>query len=1368
MYPLLQFKWTWALIFIMIGSFLTAQSPIVNYTFSGNVKDEASNQSAQVNAVKLTQDRHGWASSAVLLDGEQSAITAPAFAALNSDYATVSMWTKAASLPVQGEVFLISFGGWQERFKVSVPSHGKVVWTTNNSSGISDMDSGDNGIMAVGAWQHWVFVHDGAQDAIYLNGQKIAEKAVSGTLNATTQNVGIGYNNIDNANFFHGSIDEVRMYNVALNADAVAALYAAQIATPAVPNAKVVHYALNGNGIDSGDYRNDIAISNGTYTTDRFGYGNSALVFNGESTQATAANHGAVNSDYTTIGFWVKMNKLPISGESFLLSNGGWQERIKISVPEHGKVVFTTNGSSGISDMDAGGGNELVPGEWKHIVFVHDGTEDKIFMNGVRVASKGVSGTLNSTSHPLSLGYNVIDGGNYLDGTLDEVTIYNYALSDGDILNWYTQSSTFNGTVPDVVAQYDFAGDLSDNTIFNNGLDGEAAFTANRFGWGGNALHLDGTQGVKAANSSRLNSEYMTASFWVNPTELPVAGEAFLISSGGWQERFKISVPAHGKVVFTSNSTSGISDMDAGGGNELVPGQWSHVAVVHDGTNDKIFINGVLANSKAVSGALNSTKHPLGIGYDPIDNGGYFNGKIDDVQLYNKALTDAEILALYNNQNATPVVSGDLTANYTFTANTNDATAYRNHAESNNAQLTTDRFGKPNSAYAFNGVDAQITAENSAQQNTPFTTIAFWVNVNNLPVSGEAFLLTNGGWQERWKISLPSHGKPVFTTNNTSGISDMDSGDGNALVAGEWKHVVMTHDGSFDKIYMNGVEVASKAVTGGLNSTTHPLGMGYNAVDGGNYLDGSLDEVRLYNKALTAAEVLALYNEQNTPTTPTDTEAPESPLDVMAMVQYTDVTLTWRASNDNVGVTGYNIYVDGAVNRTVTEETTTYQGLAQLTEYEFGVSAIDAEGNESPVTKIKATTGEEETPDVTPPTPPGNLTGITGSNSVLLSWEPSVDDRKVEGYVVFVDGDLYDTIPGTATSVLVGGLDPETPYSFEIYAFDKAGNNSDIEEITLTTEAELNTGEPGMVAYYPFDGNANDATAYANHGVIGGNPVFDVPTHANGGSHYIKFDGDQDSVLVANAVHLISDYVSMGFWVRVDDIKTSDAESYLINFGDWDQRMKVSIPHHTRIVFTTNAKSTQLPNHIVDMDSKDGNELVKGHWWHVVVTHDGVENKIFVNGELANNVPAPGTLNPTNRPMGFGNNPYLGGQYFNGGLDELKIYNRALTDQEVKSLYTGGSIGTKDVVSVPSWVESVYPSPTRADVYVKHAFPENQDLTLRVFDLMGRQVDEIKFNQGAVPTGVIRYDTKNLQQGEYFMNFVTGQKSAGTVKFSKM
>jgi hypothetical protein len=81
---------------------------------------------ASIHGAQLTADRFGQANSAFFLDGQQAFLEAPNSSALNSDYATVAFWAKPASIPGQGEVYLISFGGWQERYRGFAPRARKV------------------------------------------------------------------------------------------------------------------------------------------------------------------------------------------------------------------------------------------------------------------------------------------------------------------------------------------------------------------------------------------------------------------------------------------------------------------------------------------------------------------------------------------------------------------------------------------------------------------------------------------------------------------------------------------------------------------------------------------------------------------------------------------------------------------------------------------------------------------------------------------------------------------------------------------------------------------------------------------------------------------------------------------------------------------------------------------------------------------------------------------------------------------------------------------------------------------------------------------------------------------------------------------
>jgi len=376
----------------------------------------------------------------------------------------------------------------------------------------------------------------------------------------------------------------------------------------------------------------------------------------------------------------------------------------------------------------------------------------------------------------------------------------------------------------------------------------------------------------------------------------------------------------------------------------------------------------------------------------------------------------------------------------------------------------------------------------------------------------------------------------------------------------------------------------------------------------------------------------------------------------------------------------------------------------------------------------------------------------------------------VAGYVVSVDGVFFDSLPGTATSVFIGGLDSETAFTFDVFAFDPAGNNSGDAEITVSTDAEIDTGEPGLVAWYPFDGNANDATPFLNHGAIGGNPVFEDVTHPNGtGGQAIVFDGDQDSVLAANAVQLISDFASVSFWIRVDAI-TTDPEAYVITFGNWDQRWKISLPTHLKIVWTTNSTNDVSENFIHDMDSGDGNELLVGIWWFLTMVHDGVNDIIYLNGDKVAEFPAAGTLNTTGRPLGMGSNATTGGQYFTGALDELKIYNLALTPEEVATLFANGGITAVNETikgEVVRVVQSVYPNPVSDQLIIKHTLNNHQPLLLRVLDVQGREMDAIQYNKNELPPDQFSINVSQYSPGTYFLNFISGGKNLGSVKFSK-
>ncbi len=203
-----------------------------------------------------------------------------------------------------------------------------------------------------------------------------------------------------------------------------------------------------------------------------------------------------------------------------------------------------------------------------------------------------------------------------------------------------------------------------------------------------------------------------------------------------------------------------------------------------------------------------------------------------------------------------------LVAHYPFDGNANDVSAFANNATVGGATLVTGYDGKPNGAYSFDGNRDSIFAPAAPQLNTPEATYTFWVKVDSLVKSGEYYLFSYGGYQDRIKMSLPSHGYPVMTTNTVNGIKDGDANP-ESLKPGVWTHLSFVHARDTNFIYINGklakFEFDDKT-KGGLNPTNKVLGVGYDAAFTGSYFSGDIDELRIYGGGLTRTEVATLYS----------------------------------------------------------------------------------------------------------------------------------------------------------------------------------------------------------------------------------------------------------------------------------------------------------------------------------------------------------------------------------------------------------------------------------------------------------------------------------------------------------------------------
>jgi len=174
------------------------------------------------------------------------------------------------------------------------------------------------------------------------------------------------------------------------------------------------------------------------------------------------------------------------------------------------------------------------------------------------------------------------------------------------------------------------------------------------------------------------------------------------------------------------------------------------------------------------------------------------------------------------------------------------------------AALTTGHDGGANGALLFDGVDDVVRVESvPTLLPTMAVTVGLWVRPSALP-DRESFLISHGSWQNRWKLSVTPAGRPRWTVRTTGATVDVDAPG--ALTAGAWVHLAATYDGAALKLYVNGQFVAQQALTGLMPATDLPLLLGQMLpTDAGYNFAGALDDVHVFNRALDAAEVAALY-----------------------------------------------------------------------------------------------------------------------------------------------------------------------------------------------------------------------------------------------------------------------------------------------------------------------------------------------------------------------------------------------------------------------------------------------------------------------------------------------------------------------------
>jgi chitodextrinase len=180
-------------------------------------------------------------------------------------------------------------------------------------------------------------------------------------------------------------------------------------------------------------------------------------------------------------------------------------------------------------------------------------------------------------------------------------------------------------------------------------------------------------------------------------------------------------------------------------------------------------------------------------------------------------------------------------------------------------------------------------------------------------------------------------------------------------------------------------------------------------------------------------------------------QAPSAPANLVVTLRTTtSIALSWAASTDNVGVTGYGLYRAGTLVGTSTQTAAVFSGLTCNTSHTLSVDAYDAAGNRSSKTNTLVST--TACPDTTPPSAPSGLNVSNASQtSLTLGWNESTDNVGAVGYDVYRAGTKVGTTQGT--SYTFGNLTCGTSHVLGVAAYDAAGNRSATVTATGSTSA---------------------------------------------------------------------------------------------------------------------------------------------------------------------------------------------------------------------------------------------------------------------------------------------------------------------------
>jgi len=530
--------------------------------------------------------------------------------------------------------------------------------------------------------------------------------------------------------------------------------------------------------------------------------------------------------------------------------------------------------------------------------------------------------------------------------------------------------------------------------------------------------------------------------------------------------------------------------------------------------------------------------------------------------------------------------------------------------------------GKIGQGLSLNGKSSYVSASIISPFNAPFT-VSTWVKFSEVNRGVDNPILFHGTpATDQGLVLYERGGKAYFDFSYDALVSNA------TLPANQWVHLVFVYDGSSRKIYINGVlDVAQACNKYGGQGNSLTMGQWPWATE--NTLLGALDELQIFDRSFVDAEVVALYASQVTvavlPRTAT-LAVGQSQTFTATLTGSANTAITWELPDANSGnITAQGVYT---APTTVPSSGATYRVNAR--------SIADSSQIDTALVTVKPFVR------ITP-------------ESVTLVTNGSYP------YRVEVTGLASNDVTWTATGgSFVGNIynAPATGGTYTITATSVA----DSTKLATATVKVVGGNVPaanGLVGYWKLDWNTADSSGYGNHGILMNGATYNL-----GQTGYAaQFDGINSSIDIPSVNPFMGPF-TVSAWVKFSAIDKG-TDNAILGHG---------------------TSGTNLGLHLGERNGKAymgffGNDLagvtplVANVWTHLTFVYTGSQKQIYVNGILDASQNSGAYQSPLSNAQ-IGRYPWSYSwpkgsiSTFFGLIDEVRVYNRALSLSDINGVYT--------------------------------------------------------------------------------------------------